>query len=106
MVEKCSCEVENVAPIGVYADTAKIFKAFCDEKRLAILANLASGEKCVCYLMEVMNIGQSSISYHMKILCDAGVVVARQEGKWVHYSLDDVGCKGAVEILKNITKQV
>lgn len=105
MVEKCACDLENVAEIGEFADSAKIFKAFCDEKRLAILSHLQSGEKCVCYLMEVMSIGQSSISYHMKILCDAGVVVARQEGKWVHYSLDDVGCQCAVEILKNITKQ-
>lgn len=64
---------------------AKVFKAFCDEKRLAILELLRSGEKCACVLIEQMDIGQSSLSYHMKILCESGIVESRQEGKWTHY---------------------
>ena len=54
-----------------YTNDARVFKALCDEKRLAILALLRSGEKCVCDLSEQMKIGQSSLSYHMKILCAA-----------------------------------
>ena len=63
-----------------YSKDVKIFKALCDEKRLAILNHLKSGEKCACVLIEYMNIGQSALSYHMKILCESGLVVSRQEG--------------------------
>ena len=64
-----------------YSKDAKIFKAFCDEKRLKILDYLKSGEKCACVLIDSMGIGQSALSYHMKILCESGMVVSRQEGK-------------------------
>ncbi len=50
-----------------YSSDAKIFKALCDEKRLAIINHLKSGEKCACVLIQAMNIGQSALSYHMKI---------------------------------------
>ena len=63
-----------------YSKDVKIFKALCDEKRLAILNHLKSGEKCACVLIEYMNIGQSALSYHMKILCESELVVSRQEG--------------------------
>ena len=55
-----------------------VFKAFCDEKRLAVLDLLRSGEKCACVLIDKMEIGQSSLSYHMKILCESGIVVKRE----------------------------
>ena len=70
---------------------AKVFKAFCDENRLYILTLLESGEKCACKLLEALHIGQSTLSHHMKILCDSGVVNGRKEGKWVHYSLNPQG---------------
>ncbi|MCB6608072.1 metalloregulator ArsR/SmtB family transcription factor [[Clostridium] symbiosum] len=82
---------------------AKVFKAFCDEKRLAILELLRSGEKCACVLIEQMDIGQSSLSYHMKILCESGVVESRQEGKWTHYRLSESGSKYAAELLVQLT---
>lgn len=82
---------------------AKVFKALCDEKRLAILELLRSGEKCACVLIDQMEIGQSSLSYHMKILCESGVVDSRQEGKWTHYRLSESGSNYAVELLREIT---
>ncbi len=82
---------------------AKVFKAFCDEKRLAILELLRSGEKCACVLINQMEIGQSSLSYHMKILCESGVVESRQEGKWTHYRLSECGSKYAAELLMELT---
>ena len=60
-----------------FSKDTKIFKALCDTKRLTILDYLKSGEKCACVLIENMNIGQSALSYHMKILCDSGIVNAR-----------------------------
>lgn len=86
-----------------YPSEAKIFKAFCDEKRLHILGLLQGGEKCVCALIEDIGLPQSTLSYHMKILCESGVVEGRQEGKWTHYSINKQGILSATEILKGFT---
>ncbi len=85
-----------------YGEQAKVFKAFCDEKRLSILEELKGGEKCACVLIENLDIAQSKLSYHMKILCESGVVESRQEGKWTHYSLSRDGGSYAQELLRNI----
>lgn len=82
---------------------AKVFKAFCDEKRLAILELLRSGEKCACVLLDDLEIGQSGLSYHMKILCESGIVESRQEGKWTHYKISEQGSQDAIKLLKAIT---
>ena len=82
-----------------YPIEAKIFRAFCDEKRLRILDLLQGGEKCVCALIEEIGLPQSTLSYHMKILCESGVVEGRQEGKWTHYSISKQGILSATEIL-------
>lgn len=82
-----------------YAAAAKVFKAFCDENRLQILGLLRSGEKCACKLLDELQIGQSTLSHHMKILCDSGVVHGRKEGKWVHYSIDPAGAEQARQLL-------
>ena len=83
--------------------TAQIFKAFCDENRVRILKLLATGEKCACRLLEEMSITQPTLSHHMKILCDSGVVVGRKEGKWMHYSISPEGSAAAVDALKELT---
>src|SRR5574344_2561826 len=82
---------------------AKVFKAFCDERRLAILELLRSGEKCACVLLEDLDMGQSGLSYHMKILCESGIVESRQEGKWTHYTISEQGCQEALLLLKALT---
>lgn len=86
-----------------YQENAKVFKALCDPKRLAILEQLRSGEKCACVLQEPMDLTQSGLSYHMKILCDSGLVVSRQEGKWTHYRLSESGRARAVRLLLELT---
>lgn len=78
---------------------ATIFKAFCDENRIKILELLLSGEKCACTLLEEMNITQPTLSHHMKILTDSGIVIGRKDGKWIHYSLSDKGIKNAQNYL-------
>ncbi len=82
---------------------AKVFKALCDEKRLSILELLRSGEKCACVLLNDLDIGQSGLSYHMKILCESGIVESRQEGKWTHYQISDQGSREALLLLKALT---
>lgn len=86
-----------------YMNDARVFKALCDEKRLAILALLRSGEKCVCELSEQMKAGQSSLSYHMKILCESGIVKGRQDGKWTYYRINPQGSRNALVLLSQIT---
>jgi ArsR family transcriptional regulator len=88
--------------MGNHQEDAKVFKALCDPKRLAILEQLRSGEKCACVLQEPMDLTQSGLSYHMKILCDSGIVISRQEGKWTHYRLSAVGVAWAQERLRSI----
>ena len=62
-----------------------------DENRLAIMLSLQQKEKCACYLLEELNISQSTLSHHMKLLCDSGLVDYRKDGKWMHYSLSEEG---------------
>ena len=88
-----------------YQTDAQIFKAFCDENRLQILELLRSGEKCACALLEQLHISQSTLSYHMRILCDSGIVSSRTEGKWTHYRICSEGSKRAQERLQAITQQ-
>lgn len=86
-----------------YEVNAKVFKAFCDENRLMILEMLQSGEKCACKLLEALNIGQSTLSHHMKILCESGIVIGRKEGKWTHYSISEEGGKEAIRLISQLT---
>ncbi|MDO5410200.1 MAG: metalloregulator ArsR/SmtB family transcription factor [Lachnospiraceae bacterium] len=69
-------------------DVALICKALGDSNRLQIIQMLADGEKCGCKLLEKFDITQPTLSHHMKILCECGLVEARKEGKWSHYSLN------------------
>lgn len=87
----------------VYEERAKVFKALCDERRQRILELLHTGEKCACVLIDEMGMPQSSLSYHMKILCDSGIVTSREEGKWTHYRISQQGSEKAIQLLKEIT---
>lgn len=82
---------------------ARIFKAFCDANRLTILSLLKSGEKCACELLDELQIGQPTLSHHMKILCDAGIIKGRKDGKWTYYSFDSQGVERATKLLAEIT---
>ena len=89
------------------ADTKKIvamFKAFADENRIQILELLRDGERCACRLLEEMKITQPTLSHHMKILCDSGIVVGRKEGKWMHYSISEDGVKDIRNYLDELMK--
>lgn len=83
-----------------YREYAQIFKAFSDENRLQILMLLQDGERCACKLLADLQISQSTLSHHMKILCDSGIVAGRREGKWVHYSISPAGSEAAQQLLR------
>jgi ArsR family transcriptional regulator, arsenate/arsenite/antimonite-responsive transcriptional repressor len=69
------------------ARIATLCNALADEARVEIIARLLDGEKCVCDLTEALETGQSRLSYHLKILKDAGLVSDRREGRWAYYTL-------------------
>lgn len=82
--------------------TARLFKALCDENRLLLLEQISQGEICACVLQQNMNLAQSTISHHMKILCDSGLVDSRKEGKWMFYSISPTGCKEAIDYISEL----
>lgn len=85
-----------------FNEYAKMFKAIGDETRLFILKELISNEEvCACKLLEKVNCNQSTLSHHMKALVDSGLVVARKDWKWVHYSVN----KEQLSLLINILKE-
>ena len=81
---------------------AIVFKAFCDENRVKIVEMLKTGEKCACKILEELNVTQPTLSHHMKILCDSGIVLGRKEGKWTHYSICPEGIQCAKEYLNTL----
>lgn len=85
-----------------YERTAKVFKAFCDENRLKILTMLQTGEKCGCTLEAALPICQSTLSHHMKLLVESGIVKVRKDKKWSYYSLCDIGANEARNLLGQI----
>jgi ArsR family transcriptional regulator len=77
---------------------ARGFHALADETRLRIVGRLRAGEECVCNLTDLLETGQSRLSFHLKTLKDAGLVRDRRQGRWIYYSLEP----GAVEELERL----
>ena len=69
-----------------YTQFAPIFKALGDGTRLKIIEMLSCGALCACDILESFQITQPTLSYHMKILTDCGLVNSYKEGSWIHYS--------------------
>jgi len=64
-----------------------LFHALSDETRLSILDMLRDGERCVCELQEELDAAQSRLSFHLRVLREAGLVTDRREGRWSYYSI-------------------
>ena len=82
--------------------TARIFQALSDETRLALVQRLRTGERCVCELMDLLDAAQSRLSFHLKVLRDAGVVDCRREGRWAYYWLRPEAFDELGEVVKAI----
>ena len=65
-----------------------LFHALSDDTRLALLDRLKGGERCVCELTDVMRVAQSRLSFHLKVLKDAGLIYDRREGRWMYYAIN------------------
>src|SRR5712664_1588539 len=66
----------------------ELFHALSDETRLEIIELLRKGERCVCELTDSLDAAQSRLSFHLRVLKDAGIVRDRKDGRWVYYELD------------------
>ena len=71
-----------------YKNYALLMKALGDETRVKIFDMLSQGERCACKILEEFAITQSTLSYHMKILCDCGLVNGRRDGIWMRYTIN------------------
>ena len=85
-------------------NVASLFHALSDETRLEILERLRDGEKCVCELTDVLNAAQSRLSFHLRVLKDAGLIRDRPEGRWMYYALNNEGLEAAEETLQALRK--
>jgi len=86
-----------------YTDHAGLFKALADANRLMIVDMLSCGELCACKILEKFNITQPTLSHHMKILCDCGLVNGRKEGTWTYYSLNEKIVQNFKDFLNYVT---
>jgi len=86
-----------------YEENVGLFKALADTNRLMIVDMLSCGELCACKILERFHITQPTLSHHMKILCDCGLVSGRKEGKWTYYSLNNDRVQDFKNFLSSIT---
>jgi len=89
--------------IDTYTKYVQLFKALSDQNRVMIVDMLSCGELCACKILEKFNITQPTLSHHMRILCDSGLVNGRKDGKWMHYSLNAEVASNFRAFLERIT---
>src|ERR1051325_4835070 len=80
--------------------SARLFHALSDETRLSILQRLRCGERCVCDLTDALDAAQSRLSFHLKVLKDAGLVTDRREGRWMYYTLNTDALAEVAELIE------
>ena len=88
-----------------YAEYIPVFKAISDETRLQIIDILSCGEMCACDILEGLSISQSTLSYHMKILSDSGLVNAKRDGAWMRYTLKKERMNNALDFVRAVAEE-
>lgn len=88
-----------------YSEKVPAFKALADETRLQIIDMLSCGELCACKILEKFNITQPTLSYHMKILTECGLVSGVRDGAWMRYSLNEPGIESLKQFLSALTSE-
>ncbi len=82
-----------------------MFHALSDKTRLLVVQRLQAGEQCVCDLTDAFKTGQSRLSFHLKVLKDAGLVNDRRDGRWIYYSLNQSALEELESFLKDMKKR-
>ena len=81
---------------------ARLFHALSDETRLRILERLRRGERCVCELTDALDAAQSRLSFHLRILKEAGLVTDRRDGRWTYYAVNPDALSEAGEVIGDL----
>ena len=86
-----------------YSENVGFFKALADASRLMIVDMVSCDELCACKILERFKFTQPTLSHHMRILCDCGLVKGRKEGTWMYYSLNKKKVKELKKFLRSVT---
>jgi ArsR family transcriptional regulator len=87
------------------ARAVRLFHALSDETRLAALALLRGGERCVCELQVALRAQQSRLSFHLRVLRDAGLVTDRREGRWSYYAVVPDALREAHDLVRTLATE-
>ncbi len=83
-------------------ESVRYFKALADENRIRIIQLLKPGNVCACELLEMLKVTQPTLSHHMKILVDSGLVQPKKDGKWVRYTLSPSAQNNLIQTIEEI----
>lgn len=87
-------------------ELAQVFKALGDENRLKMVQMIAAADDiCACHLLDKFDFSQPTLSHHIKILCAAGLIECRKEGKWMHYSLNPACVEHILDVFGEVLKK-
>jgi len=86
----------------MYTKYAKLFKVLADENRLKIIELLIKGETCGCTLIENLSISQPTLSYHLKIISDAGIARSEKKGNWINYYINKDELTDIIQFIENM----
>ena len=90
-------------PTSLDTDRAvRLFHALSDGTRLSIIQRLRFGERCVCDMTDALDAAQSRLSFHLKVLKDAGLVTDRREGRWMYYTLNPETLNEVAELIDGL----
>ncbi|MPZ23640.1 MAG: metalloregulator ArsR/SmtB family transcription factor [Dehalococcoidia bacterium] len=97
--QEACCQPPKLAPADGVGDQVAVLKALADETRLAIVRMLAAHLEplCVCHIVDAFDLSQPTISHHLKLLRDAGLVSAEKRGLWAFYELKRSRVSGLVQ---------
>lgn len=87
------------------ARATRLFHALSDATRFRILERLRAGERCVCELTDALDAAQSRLSFHLKVLKDAGLVTDRREGRWMYYTVDREAIAEVAQLLEKLAAE-
>jgi len=88
-----------------YDYNSKIIKALSEASRLKIIDILSCCEMCACDILEHFEFTQPTLSHHMKVLMDTGIIKCRKDGLWSYYSLNNKNCNKLILFLMNLTTE-
>ncbi len=86
-----------------YTEYIPVFKALADETRINIIDMLSCGEMCACDILEKLSITQPTLSYHMKILTDSGLINVTRDGTWMRYTINHGKMEKVSDLLRHIS---